>query len=472
MVNPIVTVGVLIQQAPQPATLQEMGALISQGATTLASGTSHLLTQLSDLTALLVDTLAVTSITQSAGLATATTTAPHGYPMSEVVPLTIAGSTIAAYNGVKQATITGASTFTFAIASGTTSPATGTIMWTPEDVAELTAMATSFFAQGRAQAIWVLELGEGDAADGVTALNTYITANPNSNYTPGQTGYFYAYLVPRNWADEATYITFLAQFESNTSKTYFYTTMTTGNYTSFTQAMKCVFGLVEAPGVAAANTEFSLAAPLYWWLGNRPSGTNKVPPFAFTELFGITPWPTVSNGATLVAFKAANINYVGTGGEGGIATSILFFGRMLGGKGASYWYSIDWIQINEDLDISNEVINGSNSKINPLYYNQPGINRLQARGGQTAKRAITCGMALGTINLTKLTPDAFAAAIAAGTFNGQIVINAIPFLDYVEENPDDYDQGEYDGLACLYITQNGFIHILFNIQVTGFVAAP
>ncbi len=57
--------------------------------------------------------------------------------------------------------------------------------------AELTNMATTFFAQGAATGVYVLELGaQTTIADGIAALQTWITDNP---------GVFYAYLTPADW---------------------------------------------------------------------------------------------------------------------------------------------------------------------------------------------------------------------------------------------------------------------------------
>jgi hypothetical protein len=67
---------------------------------------------------------AVTSITQTGGVATVTQTA-HGYDDFDLIK--IAGSTIAAYNGNHRIKVLTANTYTFAIASGAASPATGTI---------------------------------------------------------------------------------------------------------------------------------------------------------------------------------------------------------------------------------------------------------------------------------------------------------------------------------------------------------
>ena len=67
---------------------------------------------------------AVTSITSSAGTATCTTTAPHGLATDDQV--VIRGAQPDDYNKVATVTVTGGSTFTYAVTSGISSPATGT----------------------------------------------------------------------------------------------------------------------------------------------------------------------------------------------------------------------------------------------------------------------------------------------------------------------------------------------------------
>lgn len=464
----IVTVAVSQTVAPTPSTLQRTGALISQGGTTLAAGEFSLLTGLSDLTPLLVTPAANTGLTWTGGVITVTTTAPHGIPVGDAVHVTLAGVTPSGYNGAFVATSTGANTFTCPHGGSLSSPASVAGTWINDAYFELTTMATTYFAQGSAQGVYVLELGEGDAATGVAALDTYITANPNSAYTPGATGFFYAYLVPRSWASESTFLDFVADFESTTARTYFFTTMTTDNYTNFTNLMKSVLGLIEAPVIA--STEFTLAAPFYWLLNNRPSSTNKVPPFAFTFLFGVTPYPTKGNSALFATLLAAGINFVGTGAEGGISTAILRNGTTMDGRQMTYWYSVDWIQINSDINISNAVINGSNNKQNPLYFDQPGIDRLQQVIAQTFSNAVSFGLANGTVKQTSLDGPDFTDLLNTGALAGMLVINAIPFLPYNIENPGDYRAGEYDGFTGVYIDQTGFIHILFSINVTDFVA--
>lgn len=75
---------------------------------------------------------AVTTLTQAAGLATCTTTAVHGLSTGDFVR--IEGANETHYNSVHQVTVTGGSTFTFAVDSGATSPATGTITFAGQGV--------------------------------------------------------------------------------------------------------------------------------------------------------------------------------------------------------------------------------------------------------------------------------------------------------------------------------------------------
>lgn len=436
MTNPIVVVNVSQQVAPAPSNLQQTGAFLSQGATNTAQGTLSLLTQLSDLTSILTPAAALTTLAWSGGTVTATTTSPHGITTGQSLKATIAGCTPSGYNGTYTVTATGANTFTYPLVSNP-----GTIVtpgtWIPDGVAELTAMATTFFAQGSDTSVYVLELGLGSTTAAVAYLTTWLTNNPNR---------LYAVLVPRTWDSESTFPTLIASYESTTSKFYFYVTTTTGTYTTYTALMKDVVALVEAPSTPA--TEFSLAFPFHRLLKQQPSATNKVPPFAFAYGAGVTPYPTANNGPLLASLKTASVNYIGTGAEGGISNSILLWGVTKDGRDISYWYSVDWAQVNVQIDLANEIINGSNNPLAPLYYDQDGINRLQARAQLTFNRGITYGLVLPPAPVT-----------------------AVPFATYVAQNPSDYPVGTYNGLACEYTPQRGFTHIVFNIVVTDFPLA-
>jgi hypothetical protein len=530
----IVTVNVTQTVGATPATLQQSGALISQGATTTTPGTATLFTQASDLTAILTGAKALTSVTLSGGTATAVCSAAHGFTLGDTLLITISGVTPAGYNGTFTATVTTTTAFTYPL-SGSLSTGSGGV-YTPEDVAELNAMVNTFFAQGSGLSTYVLELGPGNASDGVTALTAYITANPNSSYTAGAAGYFYAYLVPRTWDAAPSFLSMVANYESLTSRVYFFVTTTLASYTSYTNLMKCVVPLIESPtygvysanaitagsvassvatvttttahGVAPGNwftvsgctptgyngtflalpgtsgtslvyavpssltvsmsgfgtlqaslygnagvpsTEFSCAAAFFNFLNYSPSSANLVAPFAFKFLYGVTPFPTRGNNALLTTLKAANINVVGTGAEGGISNTILLWGTTADGHDATYWYSVDWMQINSDLAISNAVINGSNNGRNPIYYDQNGINRLQAVAQGVVQRGISYGLVLANVT-------------------NPPTVTAVPFTTYVTTNPTDYPAGIYKGLAVTFTPQRGFIAITFNVNVSSFPA--
>ncbi len=440
MANNIVVVNVSQTIAPAPSTLQQTGAFISQGATTTDVGDTTLVTQESELLAILRPALANASLVWGGGTVTATTSVPHGLTTGDILQLTIAGAvaTLAGYNGTFACTVTGASTFTYAVG---TNPGTATQpgTWIPAAVAEVRSMANTFFAQGSAVSVYVLEVGLVEDDAGVLELDSFITANSQSQV-------FYSYLVPRSWADSAAFLTYVGDFEDPTAKTYFFMTVSLSNYTDLDATMKSVVATIQAP--AAPVTEFTAAALFYRWLGYDPSTTNKVAPFAFAYLYGVTAYPLRNNSATLTLLKNAFINYVGTGAEGGITNTVLFWGTTKDGNDATYWYSVDWVQINLDLDIANAVINGSNNPTNPLYYNQQGIDRLQAVAQLTMDRGTSFGLV-----------------------NGSAAVAAVSFRTYVLENPSDYPIGKYAGLSVTYTPSRGFTQIVFNLNVSQFPTA-
>jgi len=431
MTTQIVTVNVTQTIAPAPSQLQRTGAFVSQGATTLAAGSTHLLTQFSDLASILASSVAITSATWTTGVVTITTTVPHGIPSGDILLGTIAGISPAAYNGTFSITSTGTNTLTYALVSNPGAATVTGAVFSLEDISELVAMATTFFAQGTQNSVYVLELGVGTTAQGVTALTAYIN-NPTVR--------FYGYLLPETWSSEPTAITMAKNFDATTAQTYFWVTVTLANYTNWTNTKSVVMMVEDA---SAPVTEFSLAAMFWNALNYNPSDTNKVAPMAFQYLVGVTAF--TGSQTVQQQLKTANCNYVGTGAEGGISNTLVLWGVTADGNDFTYWYSVDWVQININLDISNAIINGSNNPINPLYYNQAGINTLQK-------------VAQGTMN----------SGIAFGLVLAPVAVQAVPFNTYVTDNPSDYAIGKYAGLSVTYTPARGFIQIIFNVNVSSF----
>jgi hypothetical protein len=471
--NPITKGNVTTQQAPTPSQLQRTGALVSQGGTTLTPGTYSLLVLLSSLTPLVPTAFALSGITQTGGLATATIeSGSWGIADGVQLHMTISGATgsTTAYNGSFFVTILSTTQFTFAVPGGTATPATGTLSAIPISAPEVQAMVTTFFAQGQGTSVYVLELGAGDSTTGQVALAAFITANPK---------FFCSYLLPHHWGTDTTfYQDFAINYTSDTAKIYFHVTTTLAfwqaNPTVFASTLKCVIAGIEAPTVAAAYaagtpTEFSRAAFFYVTLNLQPSPANQVTQGAYSFEFGVTPYPTFGNAALFIELETANINYTGTGAEGGITNTIEFYGACLDGNDFNkVWYSIDNVQITLDLNTSNAVINGSNNPSAPLNYNQQGINSLQAVAGSTMQTEIATSLALGTLVLTQMTGQAFAQAEGNGQFLGQVVVNAIPFASYAALEPGAYQAQQYGGMTVLYTPQLGFRQIIYNIVVSFF----
>ncbi len=434
MSTQIVIVNVSQQIASAPNLLQRTGAFVSQGGTTLAAGTTQLLTEKSDLTDILRPSVAIASISWTSSVVTVQTSAAHGIPTGKVVQGTIAGVAPVGYNGTFACTGVDATHFTYPLVSNPgAETALGT--FTLGAVAELASMGNTFFGQGNSQAVYVLELGVGTAADGVTALAAYLLA---------PTTVFYSYLLPREWDTETSAPTLFRQYESTTSKVYFYVTTTVDTYTAWTSLpTKSVFLGLESPD--APDAEFSLAADFYATLSANPGPASKVPPLAWRYVYGVT--PLVLTPTQQTTYKAAGLNWITTGAEGGISQFTIANGQYGDKRPWNYWYAVDWVIVTISEALAAVVINGSNSVINPLYYNQPGINQLQ----KTAQSDMNSGVAFGLIL-------------------GPVTVDAVPFATYVAENPNDYAAGLYAGLSATFTPARGFDQIMVNLVVSDIVA--
>jgi hypothetical protein len=446
----------------------------------------------------------------------------------DIIPMVLTGFVPSVFtntpliNGLKNCTVTNPTTLTFPATTDPTPITTlGTIL--PHKCIELSQMATTFFGQGNEIGVWILELGyDNNPTNNVTSLQTWINQNPHT---------IYGFLMPRKFGCDPSilgtasvplpFTSLLKQFEapSNTME-YFWLTVASGGVNGFQpiwtvetyqnlfypgqlgsggtkgigSSFKDVIQMVEAPvlqdpnliyfpasGVDPAqyitpnyldpNGEFTIAAMFYNALAYRPSNTNRITPMAFKFLYGVTEYPQRNNAPLLRSFKSANTNYVSTGAEGGIAFTMVYEGVTLDGHDYfNWWYTIDWVQIEINLNLSNAIINGSNNPLAPLYYNQDGINYLETVLFSTMQDASTFGMVLGKIEMTGYDGPDLTAAINGGQFAGKCNVNAVPFLNYTLANPGDYKIGEYDGLSTLFIPARGFIHILVNVVATDLVS--
>ena len=303
---------------------------------------------------------------------------------------------------------------------------------------ELTAMATTFFAQGGAVGVYVLELGAGGGASAtqIAALTTWIAANP---------GVFYAYLTPATWdaTSSAALNTLAALYSGVTAATYFFATITTTNIANYLATSKALYCTVKSP--TAAGTEFQAATHFYQALSNNPTIAAPLSPMQFRFVFGVTPWVLTGNITTINTILTAYANIIITGAEGGISTAMISRGTTMDGNQFNFWWAVDWLVLNSHVTLANAVINGSQpGQANPLVYNQFGINTLLA--------------ALNNLGATGVSEQIFL------TFN----FTAVPFITYTTANPANYAAGIYGGFQGSVTPQLGFQEIVFDVAATTF----
>lgn len=462
----IVNINVSVTNPPKPSQLLKSGAMISTGGTTLAAGSYQLLTSKDDLKNIVAPEKTISTLAWAANVVTVTLSENHGWSSRDQIPVVISGATPAAYNGAYTASVTGDKTLTYTLSSD---PGTATVMGKVTTVAagEIQQMNTTYWAQGSSRAVYVLELGEISVTSAVAALSDFIDKDVSLGNTYQK---FFSYLVPREWDTEPTFKTLTGQYTSPGSLVYFFVTTTIASYQNWvTTKNKTVFAGVEAPDIPA--TEFSMAAAFQSSLSNDPGSSNMVPPMAFRFMYGVTEYPVENNGTLLKTLQDNHVNYIGSSAEGGLSNKMLVAGHMLDGNPFNYWYAVAWAAINLELDLANEVINGSNTTTNPLYYDQNGIDRLQNRALKTLRNGISYGLILGRVIGTKLIQSDFNTEYEKGSYAGNAVINAVPFANYSSLNPSDYQEGKYNGLSAVITPRRGFESITFNLNVTNFVGA-
>jgi hypothetical protein len=418
MVN-IVHVDVQQQVASAPSQLQRTGAFVSQGGTTLAAGTYSLITEVPDLTAILTEKIAITSLTWTSNVVTVVTSGDHGIPTGTVLEVEISGAVPTGYNGKFAGTVVDAVTITYPLATNPGASAETHGFFQIYSAVELAAMAATFFAQGKNQAVYVLELGADTVANGVASLATYID-NPELR--------FYRYLLPFAWDGSADMHALAVAQNGPTADVYFHYTSTISTYAALA-GVKSIVATIQSP--SAPITEFSSASLFQVMLRRNPGVANQAAPVAFTYVYGVTPY--VLTGPEQEAAKAAGVNWIGTGAEGGISLTLILWGTTMDLNPLNYWYAVDWATINVAQALAAAIIYGSNLSTNPLYYNQAGINSLQ-----------------------KAAQAKFNNGISFGLFLGPVVVSAISFKDYISQNPNDYATGTYNGLSCTFVPLRGF----------------
>ena len=472
--NAIVTVQVKTIIAPSPNNYQQTGCFVSFGGTNLNPLEVQELTARGDLDLVAFAGVKIESLTWAAG---GVTCVVDGIlpPNFQVGYVNIGGCSPAVYNvRHANASVVDASTFTYTSPDLATDPGPASELGSvaKESSVELGQMATTFFDQGNAISVYVLELGdESDFQKRAALLEEWLTLNPRS---------FYGYLLPRAHGTSGEKIAYFRnlfkQYQSPEAMTYFWLTVDKEERNELDKTYKCVIQGVEAPEVLEDLNlgdpfgEFTLAAMFYNAMIFIPSNARRVAPMAFKFAYGCTHYPTQNNGPMLKSFKDTCTNYISTGFEGGIDFNMIYTGVTRDGMDYfNWWWTIDWVQIQINIDLSNCIINGANNALAPLYYDQGGIDTLHACLTGTMVNARAFGMVVGPIVMSGSTGDQLETDIANGVYEGACNTNAVPFVPYAESNPGHYKIGEYDGLSTLFIPKRGFIHVLVTVAASELV---
>ncbi|SAK53562.1 hypothetical protein AWB78_01338 [Caballeronia calidae] len=433
----IVNLNTVVTEAPAPSQLQQSGALISLGGTTLSTGSDQYCGQLSDLEAIL-DT--------GSGNATellhmGTTFFAQGQTVGVYVlelgtaddiddEIALLGTWITDNPGVFYSYLVPADWDDSKDNVGSVIVSNGGSGYTAAPTVTFSAPGAGTTATGTA----VIQGGA------VTKVNV---TNPGSGYSAAPTVSFSGG-SGTGAAATANLVSALdelvAQYSNPEGRTYFFVTTDSAN-ASIYATQKSVFAV--APSPTAGSTEFQAAMPFYQWLVNNPGPANPLAPMSYRFGFGVTPWVRKGNSSSINSLLTAYCNLILTGAEGGISTACLFKGTLMDGSQASWWYGIDWFQIHVKQALAAAIINGSNENP-PLLYDQAGINSLLAVAQNVANSAVTFGCALS------------------------IAVSAVPFATYTQENPDDYQAGVYNGFSAIAVGQNGFLTIKFNIDAVQF----
>ena len=234
--------------------------------------------------------------------------------------------------------------------------------------------------------------------------------------------------------------TVAGNYANDTAQTYFFGTTTASTISQYT-TNKSMFCFADSP--VAPSTEFSCAFPFYQFVLNNPNAANPLAPMQYRFGFGVTPWPATGHTADINTILTAYGNLITTGSQGGISTAILQKGTFMSGDQMSWWFGMDWFEIQSTLQLAAALINGSNSNP-PLVYNQHGINTLQT----LAEKIVDTGISFNCL------------------LSGSVA--ATPFSTYSQQNPSDYKAGIYNGLLATVVGINGFTTITFNIDALQF----
>jgi hypothetical protein len=506
----IVNLTAVVTTAPVPSQLQQSGAIVSVGGSTLTPGTYQYCGNISAINAISATSYAITSLAWASSEVTATVASGELGSIGSTFTTTVSGAVPTGYNGTYIATVASATTFTYAVASN---PGTETTpgFYTIPGTSPISTPATSFFAQGTSVGVYVLELGYIAGIDAsITALNAWIEANP---------GVFYGYLVPAAWDYSKDEVGSIVINNGGNGYTSAPTVGFSGGGGGTGAAGTAIIqngavvavtitnpgsGYTSAPtitftggaGVGATATA-NLASALNIVASQYSSPTGKTYFFVTTSVSNLTNYATQKSVYATVPAPTATTSEFDSGS--------MFYQWLVNNPSASN--PLGPMSYRYLTGVTPWVISGNQASINSVLTNygnliypcsEGGISKAGIWKGTTmdgsqaawwygidwfqiqVKQALAAAVINGSNQNPPLIYDQNGInsllAVAQGVANSavkfqcalSITITATSFATYTTDNPDDYAAGLYNGFSAVAVGQNGFLTVGFALDAVQF----
>lgn len=369
------------------------------------------------------------------------TLSAHSFQPGITTSVNVSGAVPKAFNTFFSCKIINSTTMYFLVQNRSLGSATTLGKVTDYGTTQLYAQVNTWFKQNDARGTnnpcFVLEAGNGTVASGLINLGSFIANNP---------GVIYGYVLPYEVVSNQL-AGFANQYASQYDLTYFFTTDRATDSNLY--GIKSIINTYTPSNLGIEKTGEFQAAAVAFNAANFEPTARKNSPLQFSTVYGVTPHPGKESDKKAIVDRNSTI--IDTGIEGGINATIVYGGHTMDStptdsRDFSWWRAVNYAQIELDKNVANEVILGSDTdSVNPLYFNQRGIDRLQARAQSVVKSMADTGVIFE-----------------------ETTVNAIDFDTYTTQNPTHFAQGIYNGLSVT-ITPSRFlasITITLNVNFT------
>lgn len=260
-------------------------------------------------------------------------------------------------------------------------------------------------------------------------LQTYLNNNPRQNYL---------YILDAASSQDTDIQAITKTYDSYLSYTVFLLTLSVAQSKTYGSHKG---GIVFSPSADQPSTEFGASVIAYMFASLSPSVSTKITPFNYRFVTGVTPYADVSSN-DFQAVIGTNTNVIIPATAGGLDSNMLLGGQYSDGNAINLWYGADYASLSATRRLAQIIIEGSNNGVNPLFFDQQGINRLSAGVKQTLNKCIDVGAIIGPID-----------------------VEAIDFATYALANPDLFKDGIYTGISFTVIPARGFNAITYVMTV-------